>query len=81
VKHALGNGIQFDWLVFDEGYGKDPAFLFELDALGRTWIGEVPKNFRCWPIRPKKLSQNLVFSRYPSVDQTRSHGWPDTNTR
>jgi SRSO17 transposase len=62
VKHALGNGIQFDWLVFDEGYGKDPAFLFELDALGRTWIGEVPKNFRCWPIRPKYHSARKEYA-------------------
>ena len=34
VRHALGNGIHFDWHVFDEGYGKDPSFLFGMDALG-----------------------------------------------
>jgi SRSO17 transposase len=52
VRHALGNGLHFDWHVFDEGYGKDPSFLFGLDALGQTWIGEVPKNFRCWAALP-----------------------------
>jgi hypothetical protein len=59
---ALGNGLHFDWLVFDEGYGKDPAFLFDLDALGQTWIGEVPKNFRCWPVLPQYHSGRQEFA-------------------
>jgi len=62
VRHALGNGIRFDWLVFDEGYGKCPAFLFDLDALGQTWIGEVPKNFRCWPTLPPYHSPRREFA-------------------
>jgi SRSO17 transposase len=62
VQHALGNGIRFDWLVFDEGYGKDPSFLFGLDALGQTWIGEVPKSFRCWPTLPQYHSRRREFS-------------------
>jgi SRSO17 transposase len=62
VKHALGNGIRFDWIVFDEGYGKNPAFLFDLDALGQVWIGEVPKIFRCWPTLPKYHSQRKEFA-------------------
>jgi SRSO17 transposase len=24
---AIGNGLHFDWLVFDEGYGNKPDFL------------------------------------------------------
>jgi len=62
VQRALGNGIRFDWIVFDEGYGKDPAFLFDLDALGQTWIGEVPKSFRCWPTLPKYHSKRKEFA-------------------
>jgi len=62
VRHALGNGIPFDWQVFDEGYGKDPSFLFGLDALGQTWIGEVPKNFRCWPVLPPYHSLRREFA-------------------
>jgi SRSO17 transposase len=62
VKRALGNGVHFDWLVFDEGYGKDPSFLFDLDALGQTWIGEVPKSFRCWPVRPKYRSPRKEYA-------------------
>jgi SRSO17 transposase len=62
VQRALGNGLHFDWLVFDEGYGKDPAFLFALDALGQTWIGEVPKNFCCWPVPPRYHSLRKEFA-------------------
>jgi SRSO17 transposase len=62
VRHALGNGIAFDWLVFDEGYGKDPSFLYGLDELGRTWIGEVPKSFRCWPTLPQYRSLRREFA-------------------
>lgn len=62
VRHAVGCGIKFDWLVFDEGYGKDPSFLFDLDALGQTWIGEVPKNFRCWPVLPQYHSSQRAFA-------------------
>lgn len=62
VRRAIGNGLHFDWLVFDEGYGKAPSFLFDLDALGQTWIGEVPKSFRCWPALPKYRSQRRAFA-------------------
>jgi len=57
IQRALGNGLHFDWLVFDEGYGKDPSFLLGLDALGQTWIAEVPKSFHCWPVLPHYRSQ------------------------
>jgi SRSO17 transposase len=62
VRHALGNGLKFDWITFDEGYGKDPSFLLDLDVLGQTWIGEVPKSFRCWPTLPQYHSQRKEFA-------------------
>ncbi len=62
VRHAVGCGLKFDWLVFDEGYGKDRSFLFAVDALGQTWIGEVPKSFRCWPVLPQHHSSQSVFA-------------------
>jgi len=62
VERALGNGVKFDWQVFDEGYGRDPSFLLGLDALGQTWIGEVPKNFRCWPVLPQHHSSQSAFA-------------------
>lgn len=52
VKAALGNGVRFSYLTFDEEYGRVPQFWFELDALGQRAIGEVPSNFMCWPSLP-----------------------------
>lgn len=62
VRRALGNGVRFDWLVYDEGYGKAPAFLFGLDALGQIGIGEVPKSFRCWPTSPRYRSLRQEYA-------------------
>lgn len=39
------NGVQFDWLVFDEGYGSKVPFLRVLDAVGQRFVGEVPVSF------------------------------------
>ncbi len=52
VARAIGNGVRFSWVTFDEDYGKVPMFWTCLDALGQRGIGEVPRNFRCWPTRP-----------------------------
>jgi SRSO17 transposase len=52
LREALGNGVQFSWVTFDEEHGNIPAFWFGLDALGQRAIGEVKKNFCCWTKRP-----------------------------
>ncbi len=56
VERAVGQGIRFAWLVFDEAYGGVPQFWFTLDGLGQRGIGEVPANFYCWPTPPKYRS-------------------------
>lgn len=53
VKRALGNGIRFDFLGFDEAYGGNPKFLLGLEKLGVTFIGEVPKTFHCFSVPPR----------------------------
>ncbi len=52
VEQAIGNGVRFSWVTFDEDYGSVPAFWFELDRLGQRGVGEVRSNFRVWPTRP-----------------------------
>lgn len=52
VEAAIGNGVRFAWMTFDEDYGKVPEFWFEMDRLGLRAIGEVPVIFRCWPTLP-----------------------------
>jgi len=39
------NGISFDWLVFDEGYGAAVPFLRILNLVGQRFVAEVPANF------------------------------------
>ena len=62
VHESLANGIRFSWITFDESYGKVPAFWFGLDALGLRSMGEVPRNFRCWPTPPKYGSLQGPFA-------------------
>ena len=50
---ATENGIVFEWLVFDEGYGGKPEFLRQLDARNQMFMGEVPSSFRAWTKRPR----------------------------
>lgn len=47
-RQAVQNGIHFEWMTFDEGYGKVPAFLQELASCGQLFVGEVPKTFSGW---------------------------------
>jgi len=37
---ATANGLHFDWLVFDEGYGSKLDFLLGLAARHQRFIGE-----------------------------------------
>ena len=50
---ATKNGIEFEWLTFDEGYGGKPEFLRQLDARNQLFIGEVPCAFCAWTKRPR----------------------------
>jgi len=50
---AVANGIRFDWLTFDEGYGGKPEFLKELTSRGQRWVAEVPKSVCGWLVRPR----------------------------
>jgi SRSO17 transposase len=47
LERAQRNGLRFDWLTFDEGYGRAPRFLALLDFAGQRYVGEVPTNFSC----------------------------------
>ncbi len=62
LMEALANGIRFSWITFDETYGKVPAFWFGLDMFGLRAVGEVPRNFYCWPTPPKYRSLQGPFA-------------------
>lgn len=50
---AVANGIRFEWLVFDEGYGGKPGFLQALNDRNQCFIGEVPSTFTGWIDPPR----------------------------
>ncbi len=39
------NGVRFDWLTFDEGYGSKVPFLTILSLAGQKFVAEVPVSF------------------------------------
>lgn len=59
---ATANGVRFDWLTFDEGYGSKPEFLRQLDDRGMHYVAEAPRNFMCWPTLPKYDSLQAPFA-------------------
>jgi SRSO17 transposase len=55
VQRALGNGVRFWFLTFDELYGRSGPFLDGLAALGQNFVGEIPGDFVGWVHAPKIL--------------------------
>ena len=51
---AIKNGLKFDWLTFDQGYGGKPELLRELSARGQRFVAETPRNFMGW-IKPPRV--------------------------
>jgi SRSO17 transposase len=45
VVRLSSNGVHFDWLVFDEGYGAAVPFLNILNLVKQRFVAEVPVNF------------------------------------
>jgi SRSO17 transposase len=50
---ARANGVTFEWLACDEGYGGKPAFLRELDGRGQVFVAEIPRTFTGWIREPR----------------------------
>jgi SRSO17 transposase len=51
--HAIANGVSFEWLTFDEGYGSKPDFLRGLTQRLQPFVGEVPRSFTGWVKAPQ----------------------------
>lgn len=53
LRQVVARGtLRFRWVTCDEKYGRDPAFLDEVDRLGRWYLAEVPHDTRVWRRRP-----------------------------
>jgi SRSO17 transposase len=47
---VCGGRLRARWLVCDEWYGRDGAFLDRVAAPGLTYLAEVPKDTAAWPL-------------------------------
>ena len=72
LERVMAEGLRFDYVTFDEEYGKIPEFVLELDRLGQNAIGEVPCNFRVWVKRPACKSTRAEHASH-RVDNIVSH--------
>jgi SRSO17 transposase len=54
---AVANGLRFEWLTFDEGYGSKPEFLRGLSSHGQMYVGEVPRSFAAWLDPPRVVTR------------------------
>lgn len=55
IDRALANGVLVQAWTFDEGYGRDTAFLDGLEQRGQVFVGEVPSAFHGWMKKPRVL--------------------------
>jgi SRSO17 transposase len=60
---AIANGLHFDWLTFDEGYGSKPELLRELSSRQQSYVAEVPRSFRGWLKPPRVISRQYHRGR------------------
>jgi SRSO17 transposase len=60
---ARDNGVTFDWLTFDEGYGGKPEFLRELHGCKQCFVGEVPRTFTGWIHEPRVTERSFRHAR------------------
>ena len=54
---AIANGLQLDWLTFDEGYGGKPEFLRAVSGRQQNYVAEVPRSFTGWLKAPRVVTR------------------------
>jgi SRSO17 transposase len=64
IRRALGNGVRVAAWTFDEHYGQSYMFLDGLDALGQTYVAEVPSDFYGWAVYPKLVYRATAQERH-----------------
>ena len=53
VRQARARQMRFAWVGVDAGYGKEPAFLRALEAMGEVFVADVHSTQRIWTERPE----------------------------
>jgi SRSO17 transposase len=65
IDRALAHDVRVQAWTFDEFYGRDTAFLDDLEQRRQVFVGEVPTNFHGWVIRPRVLPDGPSPRRGP----------------
>jgi SRSO17 transposase len=70
IRRVKENGtLRFSFVAFDDFYGRQPSFLFELLSLGVVYIADVPVNTRVYQNLPTMgvPKRNGSRGRHPSL--------------
>ena len=68
---AVKNGVVFEYLTSDEGYGGKPEFLRQLDSRNQLFIGEVGCEFYGWT----KIPRGALTSKKQGRKRSGKRGW------
>src|SRR5512142_2065220 len=60
---AVSNGLRFDWLTFDEGYGGKPELLRALATRTQRYVAEVPRRLAGWLDPPRVVTRRYHKNR------------------
>src|SRR5262249_49552168 len=66
VARLSSNGVPFDWLIFDEGYGAAVPFLNILNLVKQRFVAEVPVNFmvrNAMTSKPRRADERLSAAK------------------
>ncbi|QYZ64537.1 MAG: IS701 family transposase [Gammaproteobacteria bacterium (ex Lamellibrachia satsuma)] len=63
VRHQRTLGLRFAWVGADGGYGKDPAFLRGLEAMGETFVVDIHKDQQVYLEDPQPFIPESTTTR------------------
>ena len=72
ARAARARGMRFEWVGFDGGYGKEPAFLRALEDMGEIFIADVHCDQRVWTEPPGLHVPAPKSPRGPSPSKQRA---------
>lgn len=81
IKAAVDNGVKFNWVGADAGYGKDPGFIADLNKLKLTFVLDVHKSQNIYFTNPNedKDTQSLTVEKW--MEQQPEASWKTITAR
>jgi SRSO17 transposase len=68
---AVTGAVHLDWVVADEGYGRDGELLDELERIGQRYVMEVPTSTTAWTTDPAACVPSYSGRGQPPTRPTR----------